>query len=139
MTIASLGDSRTLVYGPRGPRGPRGPLALLFETTDQDCADEQEKKRLGDLGLVVFEEKTRAGGAVLHSTGVYRCSTAGGRDLMTMSSFGDSVHDVPRGAVTSHCNCQLTSVIERFPGCPQRMELQAWHIVRGPSMGDRAS
>jgi hypothetical protein len=95
MTVASLGDSRTLVYGPREPHGP---LALLFETTDQDCADEDEQRRLRDLGLVVLEHKVRTG-AVVHSTGVYRCSTAGGRDLATMSSFGDSVHDVPRGAV----------------------------------------
>jgi serine/threonine protein phosphatase PrpC len=95
MTVASLGDSRTLVYGPHGPRGPH---ALLFETTDQDCADQDEQRRLRDLGLFVFEHKVRTG-AVVHSTGVYRCSTAGGRDLATMSSFGSSVHDVPRGAV----------------------------------------
>ena len=117
MTVASLGDSRTLVYGPHNgprkgphngphkgpPKGPHGPIALVFETKDQDCADEHEQTRLRDLGLVVFEQKVLlrggAGSAAVHSTGVYRCSTAGGRDLMTMSSFGDSVHDVPRGAV----------------------------------------
>jgi serine/threonine protein phosphatase PrpC len=97
MTVASLGDSRTLVYGP--PNGPLEKYALVFETKDQDCADEEEQKRLRDLGLVVFEHKDRTGGVVLHSTGVYRCSTTGGRDLATMSSFGDSVHDVPRGAI----------------------------------------
>jgi hypothetical protein len=70
----------------------------VFETTDQDCADTQEQKRLSELGLGVFEEKARVAGST-HSTGVYRCSTAGARDMMTMSSFGDSVHDVPRGAV----------------------------------------
>lgn len=98
MTVASLGDSRTLVYEPT--TDANAAYTVVFETTDQDCADPQEKKRLSELGLVVFEQKVRvAGSAVAHSTGVYRCPTAGGLDMMTMSSFGDSVHDVPRGAV----------------------------------------
>ena len=91
MTVASLGDSRTLVYEPT--TAANAAYTVVFETKDQDCADTQEKKRLSELGLVVFEQKVRVAGLV-HSTGVYRC-----RDMMTMSSFGDSVHDVPRGAV----------------------------------------
>jgi serine/threonine protein phosphatase PrpC len=98
MTVASLGDSRTLVYEPTS--GANAPYAVVFETIDQDCADTQEKTRLRELGFGVFEQKVRvAGSPVLHSTGVYRCTTAAGRDMMTMSSFGDSVHDDPPGAI----------------------------------------
>ena len=97
MTVASLGDSRTLVYEPTTEANATT-YTVVFETTDQDCADPQEQKRLSELGLGVFEQKVRVAG-LLHSTGVYRCTTAGERDMSTMSSFGDSVHDVPRGAV----------------------------------------
>jgi hypothetical protein len=96
MTVASLGDSPTLVYEPVAG-APK--YALVFETEGQDCADEKEQKRLRALGLFVFEHSARATSGLMHGTGVFRCHTAAGRDLMTMSSLGDSDHDEPRGAV----------------------------------------
>lgn len=95
MTVASLGDSPTLVYEPTAVGGYR----LAFETKDQDCADEEEQRRLRALGLYVYEQRVLGTGGVMHGTGVYRCRTAAKRDMMIMSSFGDSEQDEPRGAV----------------------------------------
>ena len=96
MTVASLGDSPTLVY--EAPASREAP-ALVFRTKDQDCADEEEQARLRALGLHVFEQRVVAPDGTTHATGVFRCRTAVGTDTMTMSSFGDAAHDVPRGAV----------------------------------------
>ena len=96
MTVASLGDSPTLVYERHGRQEP---YVLVFRTKDQDCADEEERARLRALGLHVFEQRVVAPDGSTHATGVFRCRTAGGTETMTMSSFGDAAHDVPRGAV----------------------------------------
>jgi serine/threonine protein phosphatase PrpC len=93
MTVASLGDSPTLVYEPVA-----GTYRRVFQTVDQDCADEEEQRRLRALGLFVFEQKAR-GTSGVHGTGAFRCRTAAGTDMMTMSSLGDAEHDEPRGAV----------------------------------------
>ena len=105
MTVASLGDSPTLVYE-RHERHERHEsherqesYVLAFRTKDQDCADEEEQARLRALGLYVFEQRVVAPDGSTHATGVFRCRTAGGTDTATMSSFGDAANDVPRGAV----------------------------------------
>ena len=97
MTVASLGDSPTLVY--EAPASQEHKPRLVFRTKDQDCADEEEQARLRAHGLHVFEQRVVAPDGATHATGVFRCRTAGGTDTMTMSSFGDAAHDVPRGAV----------------------------------------
>ena len=95
MTVASLGDSPTFVYEPTTTAGYR----LVFETKDQDCADPEEQRRLRALGLYVYEQKVLGAGGVMYGTGVFRCRTAAKKDMMTMSSLGDSEQDEPRGAV----------------------------------------
>lgn len=108
MTVASLGDSPTLVYERherhesqerQASQASQEPYVLAFRTKDQDCADEEEQARLRALGLYVFEQRVVAPDGSTHATGVFRCRTAGGADTSTMSSFGDAAHDVPRGAV----------------------------------------
>jgi hypothetical protein len=117
MTVASLGDSPTLVYERVASHERVASIAshervasqesherqesyvLAFRTKDQDCADEEERARLRALGLYVFEQRVVAPDGSTHATGVFRCRTAGGTDTSTMSSFGDAAHDVPRGAV----------------------------------------
>jgi serine/threonine protein phosphatase PrpC len=108
MTVASLGDSPTLVYERRESHERQAsheshesqePYVLAFRTKDQDCADEEEQARLRALGLYVFEQRVVAPDGSTHATGVVRCRTAGGTETATMSSFGDAAHDVPRGAV----------------------------------------
>lgn len=98
MTVASLGDSPTLVYELVAAH-ERKAYVLAFRTKDQDCADEEEQARLRALGLYVFEQRVVAPDGYTHATGVFRCRTAGGTETATMSSFGDAAHDVPRGAV----------------------------------------
>ena len=95
MTVASLGDSPTLVYEPTTTAGYR----LVFETKDQDCADPEEQRRLRALGLYVYEQKVLGTGSAMHGTGVFRCRTAAKKDMMTMASLGDAEQDEPRGAV----------------------------------------
>jgi serine/threonine protein phosphatase PrpC len=101
MTVASLGDSPTLVYERVACHESQENHAhvLSFRTKDQDCADEEEQARLRALGLYVFEQRVVAPDGSTHATGVFRCRTAGGADTSTMSSFGDAANDVPRGAV----------------------------------------
>jgi serine/threonine protein phosphatase PrpC len=108
MTVASLGDSPTLVYERHEShesherhesQASQESYVLAFRTKDQDCADEEEQARLRALGLYVFEQRVVAPDGSTHATGVFRCRTAGGADTSTMSSFGDAAHDVPRGAV----------------------------------------
>lgn len=117
MTVASLGDSPTLVYErneshesherheshesheSQERQASQESFVLAFRTKDQDCADEEERARLRALGLYVFEQRVVAPDGSTHATGVFRCRTAGGTDTSTMSSFGDAAHDVPRGAV----------------------------------------
>ena len=105
MTVASLGDSPTLLYERhesqerQESQASQESYVLAFRTKDQDCADEEEQARLRALGLYVFEQRVVAPDGSTHATGVFRCRTAGGTDTSTMSSFGDAAHDVPRGAV----------------------------------------
>ncbi|NDD75720.1 MAG: protein phosphatase 2C family protein, partial [Gammaproteobacteria bacterium] len=102
MTVASLGDSPTLVYelsDESHESHESSAYALVFRTKDQDCEDEEERARLRALGLHVFEQRVVAPDGSTRATGVFRCRTAGGGEPMTMSSFGDAAHDVPRGAV----------------------------------------
>jgi serine/threonine protein phosphatase PrpC len=94
VTVASLGDSPMLVYERVGQT-----YRCAFATEDQDCADEEEQRRLCALGLSVYEQKVLGTGGLMHGTGVYRCRTAAKKDMMVMSSFGDSAQDEPRGAV----------------------------------------
>jgi serine/threonine protein phosphatase PrpC len=102
MTVASLGDSPTLVYERHEShesherQASQESYVLAFRTKDQDCADEEEQARLRALGLYVFEQRVVAPDGSTHATGVFRCRTVGGTDTSTMSSFGDAAHDDER-------------------------------------------
>jgi serine/threonine protein phosphatase PrpC len=100
VVVASLGDSPTLIYD----KNTDGAHFLEWKSEDQDCADEQEIKRMvqvhkdnGDMSAnsntVVFE--IEVGGI---GTGVFRNTRS---QCMTHASFGDFFNQYYPGVVTT--------------------------------------